>query len=255
MDWPQAEESKLFALADALVTAAYRVAGGTGLRPPDADAWDGEAFRAFITSTAKRVGGRQAEVLVRLSAMAFSLNDLGVQVQYTKRMIKLSIGLLIFQLATLLPVIANPATAGHGLSAAMLRARFTRQVVQQLAKRLLFNIALFGGLMGGMDLYVQATQSRRDEIDWNQVLTSMGSGALNGVFLTGTTWLAPPRRLLDFMLASGVAGGLTDATLQAFDDEPFDLTRLLKGVTSGAVGAADAHWASWNPHAGGPGGA
>ncbi|GAA3163980.1 hypothetical protein GCM10010486_32950 [Nonomuraea roseoviolacea subsp. carminata] len=254
MDWPQAEESKLFALADALVTAAYRVAGATGLRPPDADAWDGAAFRIFVTKTASSVGGRQAEVLTRLAAMAIALNDLGVQVQYTKRMIKLSVGLLIFQLATLLPVIANPATAGPGLRAATLRARFTREVVRRLAKRLLLNIALFGGLMGGMDLYVQTTQSRRDRIDWNQVLASMGSGALNGVFLTGTTWLAPPRRLLDFMLASGVAGGLTDATLQAFGDEPFDLTRLVKGVTSGAAGAADAHWASWNPHVGGPGG-
>ncbi|WP_442945810.1 WXG100-like domain-containing protein [Nonomuraea sp. LPB2021202275-12-8] len=254
MDWPQADEAKLFALADALADAAYRVADGTGVTPPAGDAWDGEAFRAFVTNASARVGERQAEVLARLAAMAIALNDLGVQVQYTKRMIKLSIALLVFQLATLLPFLANPATAGAGIAAAGLRARFAREIVVQVAKRLLFNIALFGGLMGGMDLYVQATQNRRDAIDWHQVLTSAGTGALNGVFLTGATWLMPPRRLLDLMLASGVAGGLTDATIQAFDDQPFDLMRLLKGVSSGAIGAADAHWASWNPHAGRPNG-
>ncbi|WP_326819660.1 WXG100-like domain-containing protein [Streptosporangium sp. NBC_01756] len=250
MDWPQAEESKLFALADALADAAYRVADGTGVSTPDREAWDGAALEAFVEHTSRKVGSRQAEVLARLVTMAMALNDLGVQVQYTKRMIKLSIVFLTSQLITLLPVIMNPATSGPGLAAAGLRARFTKAIVTELAKRLLFNIALFGGLMGGMDLYVQATQTRRDRIDWNQVLASIGSGALNGVFLTGAIWLRPPRTLLDFMITSGVAGGLTDATMQAFDDQPFDLERLLKGLFGGAVSAADARWAGGNPHFG-----
>ncbi|MCA2189260.1 hypothetical protein [Nonomuraea cavernae] len=151
MDWPQGEESKLFALADALAQAAYRVADGSGVKPPDQDSWDGEAFRAFVTKASARVGQRQAKVLTRLAAMATELNNLGVQVQYTKRMITMSIGLLIFQLATLLPFLLNPATASTATATAGLRARFTREAIAQLAKRLLFNIALFGGLMGGMD--------------------------------------------------------------------------------------------------------
>ncbi|MEV1243545.1 hypothetical protein [Nonomuraea sp. NPDC049750] len=254
MDWPEGDESKLFTLADALADAAYRVAEGSGVPVPDRDIWDGEALQAFVGNASLKVGESEANLLKRLAGMAMALNDLGVQVQYTKRLIKLSIAFLIFQLWTLVPVIANPATAGTGLAAAGWRARFTRAIVRQLAKRLLFNIGLFGGLMLAMDLGVQAGQERRDKIDWGQALTSLGTGALNGVFLTGATWLAPPRTLLGFMLASGAAGGMTDATLQAFDDEPFDLERLLKGVSSGAIGAADAHWASWNPHLGRSGG-
>ncbi|MEU0565233.1 hypothetical protein ABZ297_07575 [Nonomuraea sp. NPDC005983] len=253
-DWPQADESKLFTLADALAAAAYRVAERAGVSRPDRHTWDGEALRAMVRNTSHKVGSRQAELLTRLVTMATALNDLGVQVQFTKRMVKLSVALLIIQLTTLLPVISNPATTGPGLKAATWRARFTRAVVLKLVKRLMINIALFGGLMGSMDLYVQTTQTRRDQIDWKQVLTSMGTGALNGVYLTGATWMMPPRTLLQFMLTSSVASGLTDATLQAFDDQPFDLERLLKGFSSGAVGAADAHWASWNPHLGRSGG-
>ncbi|WP_101790175.1 hypothetical protein [Nonomuraea indica] len=253
MDWPQADESRLFALADALVQAAYRIAEGSAVWIPDRDTWDGEALRAFAKHASRAVGGRRAEVITRLVTMAIALNDLGVQVQYTKWMIKLMIGLLIVQLVALLPVLANPATAGLGVTTAGWRALLTRKAVEALARRLMFNIGLFGGLMFAMDLTVQSQQERRDRIDWNQALASLGAGALNGVFLTGTTLLAPPRTLLGFMGASGAAGGLTDATMQAFDDQPFDLERLLKGVSSGAIGAADAHWATWNPHFGGRG--
>lgn len=254
MDWPQADESRLFDLADALVDAAYRVAEGIGVSIPDRETWDGEALRTFAEHASHTVGGRQAEVITKLVAMAIALNDLGVQVQYTKWMIKLMIALLIVQLVALLPVLANPATAGLGVTAAGWRALLTREAVRALAKRLMFNIGLFGGIMFAMDLTVQSQQDRRDRIDWNQALASLAAGALNSVFLTGATWLAPPRTLRGFMGTSGVAGGLTDATMQAFDDQPFDLVRLLKGVSSGAVGAADAHWATWNPHFGGRGG-
>ncbi|MFD1540783.1 hypothetical protein [Nonomuraea guangzhouensis] len=250
MDWPQGDESKLFTLADVLAAAAYRVADGIGLPVPDRDTWDGEALQTFVSHARPRVSGSEADLLNRLARTAVALNDLGVQIQYTKRLIKLSIGFLIFQLWTLVPVILNPATASAGMAVVGLRARFTKVIIRQLARRLLFNIALFGGLMLAMDLGVQAGQSRRDRIDWGQALASLGTGALNGVFLTGATWLAPPRSLLGFMLASGTAGGMTDATMQAFEGQPFDLERLLKGFTSGAVGAADAHWAGWNPHFG-----
>ncbi|MFG3439474.1 hypothetical protein ACGF0J_19720 [Nonomuraea sp. NPDC047897] len=254
MDWPQADESRLFDLADALVNAAYRIGEGGGVPIPDRDTWDGEALRTFAEHVSRTVGGRRAELITKLVTMAIALNDLGVQVQYTKWMIKLMIALLIVQLVVLLRALANPATAAAGVAVAGWRTLLTRQAVRALAKRLMFNIGLFGGLMFAMDLSVQSRQDRRDRIDWNQALASLAAGALNGVFLTGVTWLAPPRTLLGFMGASGAAGGLTDATMQAFDDQPFDLTRLLKGVSSGAVGAADAHWAMWNPHFGGRGG-
>lgn len=247
MDWPEAEESKLFALADVLAGAAYRIARGSqvagGVPVPGADVWEGEALKAFVKNTSAKVGGSQADLLGRLAAMAVALNDLGVQVQYTKRMITLMIYFLTFQLITLMPAIMNPPTAVVAMRAALWRTQFTRAAIQQLAKRLLFNIALFGGLMGGMELYVQNSQNRREHIDWSQVLTAMRSGALNGVFLTAGTWVRPPRTLRDFMVISGIAGMLTDGTVQVVDGQPFNLTQFLKAGTSGAIGAADAHWA------------
>ena len=132
MDWPQGDESKLFELADVLAAAAYRVADAVGVPVPDRDTWDGEALQTFVRNTAPRVSDSEADLLNRLAGMAVALNDLGVQVQYTKRLIKLSIGFLIFQLWTLVPVILNPATASAGLAAVGLRARFTRAILREV---------------------------------------------------------------------------------------------------------------------------
>ncbi|WP_091102608.1 hypothetical protein [Nonomuraea pusilla] len=264
MDWPQAREADLFALADELVAAARDMARGAhgGRLPgePDPAVWDGEALRAFAAYVNDRIGGGRADVVARLVRLAVALNDLGVQVQYTKRMIKLSVLLLVVQIGWLLWALLTPGTSGVAFSAMVLRARAARMTVRQLGKRLLFNIALFGALMGGMDLYLQASQRRRDGIDVGQLLGSVGTGMLTGALLTGVTWLRPPRSLLGLMGESALAGGAATLVTQVASGQPLDWEAVLKGATAGGIGMADAHWASWGGapahHASsGPGGA
>lgn len=161
-------------------------------------------------------------------------------------MIEVSVWFLIFQIIWLLAAAVGPwgpaAVAMVGF-----RVRLTRLVIAQLAKRLAINVSLFGGLMGGMDLAVQASQSRRDHVDWEQVMTSAGTGAVMGGFLTAFTGLVPARSIWGLMGRSGLASGATDLSMQIGSGEPFDWERLLKSFTSGVAGGADAHWASWSP--------
>ncbi|NJP94855.1 hypothetical protein HCN51_36390 [Nonomuraea sp. FMUSA5-5] len=255
MDWPEGDEAKLFQLADDLARAFHRINGGvrgdgrlaggaaSGTRH---GVWDGQALEAFLERAKEMTGGRKAELLERLAGMALACNDLGVQVQYTKRMIKLSVLLLMVQLIWLLWAALSPAS-GIAWSAAGARARVTRAMIRQLAKRLLLNIALFGLLMGGVDLYIQATQSRRDGIDLAQVGWSALSGAITGGLLTLTTGLLPPRSILAMMGHSGVAGGGTSLAVMALRGDPIDWEAVAKGATGGALSSVDVRVATWSP--------
>ncbi|MGW0805478.1 WXG100-like domain-containing protein [Nonomuraea sp. NPDC002799] len=257
MDWPEGDETALFQLADDLalafrrisegVTGDGRLAGGAAAGSERGD-WDGEALRSFLKRVEHGTGGRREELLKRLAGLALACNDLGVQLQYTKRMIKLSVLLLIVQLLWLLWAMLSPAS-GVAWAAAGARAQVTRKTIRQLAKRLLFNIGFFSLLMGGMDLYVQATQSRRDEIDWEQAGWAALSGALTGALLTVTTGLLPPKSILALMGHSAVAGGGATLATQLLSGQPIDWTAVAKGTSAGGLGGADAHWASWNPGA------
>lgn len=258
MDWPEADEAVLFRLADDLALAFHRINGGARgdgrLAGGAADGaergdWDGEALRTFVERVDRETAGRKDVLLSRLAGLALACNDLGVQVQFTKRMIKLSVLLLIVQLAWLMWAMLSPAS-GVAWAAAGARAQATRLAIRQLAKRLLFNVALFGTLTGGMDLYVQATQSRRDEIDMKQVGWSALSGAFTGVALSLSTGLLPPRTVLGLMGHSAVAGGGATLATMLLSDQPVDWEMVAKGTTAGALGGADAHWASWHPHGG-----
>ncbi|MEU7859446.1 hypothetical protein [Nonomuraea sp. NPDC049141] len=251
-DWPKGREGGLFRLADGLVKAARDVAAGAdrdGVRL-GAEGWDGAALRAFRKRVSKDVGGRQAALVRSLVDLAFACNELGVQLEFTKRMMRLAVLLLVVQLAWLMWALASPA-GGLALRLMGVRAQAARWTVRQFARRLLINIALFGGLLGGMDLLVQLTQSRRDEIDWRQVGSSAATGALTGGLLTGLAWAFPTRSLWMLMGQSGVANaGAVLGTELWSGDGPVDWTLVLKGMTSGVVGGADAHWASWSPDGG-----
>ena len=289
MDWPEGDESGCFRLADACAATARNVAtggpqGGLGTMKaarPDAD-WDGDALKAFADHVRQVSGGKQADLVDRLVAAALEFNRVGVQVEYTKRMIEVSVWFLIFQLIWLLAAAAGP-WGGVSLALIGARAQLTRMTIRQIAKRLLFNIALFGGVMGGLDLGVQASQSRRDSIDWDQVLASAGTGALTGVFLTGIsgslsrlstaglqaglsraemsalekTLVASSRSMWGLMGQSGLANGAATAVSLGMSGR-FDWETVLKGTTAGMLGGADAHWAGGNPFSrggdGGPGG-
>ncbi|MEU1392252.1 MULTISPECIES: ADP-ribosyltransferase [unclassified Nonomuraea] len=250
MDWPEGDEDGCFRLADACVSTAKGVleARGVAVYSRLGDDWDGDALREFLKYVQEGPDQLLAELIRELVSAALHYNDLGVQVQYTKRMIEVSVWFLILQLIWLLAAAAGP-WGPAAMAVAGSRIQLTRLVIRQLGTRLLINIGLFGGLMGGMDFGVQATQSRRDHVDWDQVMTSAGTGALLGFFLTGFTGILPARSMLGLMGRSGLASMATDGLTQFAGGQPFDLERLLKSFTSGVVGGADAHWASWSPGA------
>ncbi|MEV6151134.1 hypothetical protein AB0L53_12420 [Nonomuraea sp. NPDC052129] len=254
-DWPKGDEGGLFRLADALVKAARGVAAGAdgdGIRLY-ADGWDGPALRAFNRKVSQEVGGRQAALVQSLVDLAFACNELGVQLQFTKRMMRLAVLLLVVQLAWLTWALVSPA-GGLALRLIGVRAQAARWTVRQFARRLMINIALFGGLLGGMDLLVQLTQSRREGVDWRQVGSSAATGALTGGLLTGLAWAFPTRSLWMLMGQSGVANaGAVLGTELWSGDGSVDWTLVLKGLSSGVAGGADAHWASWSPGGGHPG--
>ncbi|HUR09294.1 MAG TPA: hypothetical protein VM347_42615, partial [Nonomuraea sp.] len=175
---------------------------------------------------------------------------LGVQLEFTKRMMRLAVLLLVVQLAWLTWALISPA-GGLALRLMGVRAQAARWTVRQFARRLMINIALFGGLLGGMDLLVQLTQSRREGVDWRQVGSSAATGALTGGLLTGLAWAFPTRSLWMLMGQSGVAnaGAVLGSELWSGDGS-VDWMLVLKGLSSGVVGGADAHWASWSPDGG-----
>ncbi|NRQ40621.1 hypothetical protein HII36_53760, partial [Nonomuraea sp. NN258] len=253
-DWPEGDERVLFRLADALLLAANKVAAGAdgdGVRLADGvrGSWDGDALKAFVQRVDREVGGRRAELVGRLVTLAQGLNQLGVQVQYTKRMIKLAVMLFVVQMLWLAWALVSPVGGVTAVALFGVRAQAARWTVRQFAQRLMLNVVFFGGLMGGMDLYVQSSQSRRDGIDWGQVRTSAGLGAMTGGLLTGLAWALPTRSLWMLMGQSGVASAGATLTAEILSGRPINWETVAKGFTSGVLGGADAHWASWSPHA------
>ncbi|WP_433246628.1 ADP-ribosyltransferase [Streptosporangium sp. CA-135522] len=249
MDWPEGDESRCFRLADACVATAKSVETGRDLSEsslPGQD-WDGDALKAFAEHVRTVSGGMKADLIEQLVTAALEFNRVGVQVEYTKKMIEVSVWFLIFQIGWLLVVARTSPLGAPALAMIGLRMRLTRAFIAQLGKRLLFNVGLFGALGAGMDFAVQASQSRRDHIDWKQVRASAEGGALNGVFLTLFTGLSPVKSMAELMRQAALASGATAATTMVMSDQPFDLDLLFKSMTAGALGGADAHWASWNP--------
>ncbi|MEU4233977.1 hypothetical protein AB0F17_57715 [Nonomuraea sp. NPDC026600] len=251
-DWPQGDERSLFRLADALVAAARKVVAGVDgvaewLAGRTQGEWDGDALKAFVKRVDKTVGGRKARLVKQLVSFAIELNELGVQVQYTKRMIKLAVLLFVVQMLWLTWALLHPAGRLTAQGLFKVRAEAARWTIRQFRQRLLVNVALFGALMGGMDLYVQATQTRRDDIDLEQVATSAGMGMMTGGLLTGLAWALPTRSLWMLMGHSGVASAGATVASSLMSGQPLDWTVMAKAFTSGMVGGVDAHWASWTP--------
>ncbi|SEU39640.1 ADP-ribose pyrophosphatase YjhB, NUDIX family [Nonomuraea wenchangensis] len=248
-DWPEGDEDGCFRLADACAYTAGAVMEEELLQTfgrPGED-WDGDALMELVERVQYVFDPTLKELIEQLVSAAKYYNNLGVQVQYTKRMIEVSVWFLIVQIGWLLAASMGPWGA-MSLATIGARVQLTRLAIAQLARRLLINIGLFGGLMAGMDVAVQASQSRRDHLDWEQVLKSGGTGALLGTFLTGFTGLLPARSMAGLMLRSGFASAGTDFTVQLASGQ-FDPIRFIKSFTSGVVGGADAHWASWSPYA------
>ncbi|MGW5687826.1 WXG100-like domain-containing protein [Nonomuraea sp. NPDC003754] len=272
MDWPEGDESGCFRLADACVKAAHRLVEGTGADQPGSATkigadWDGEAHLAFAAHVDRVAGGQVAAVVKRLVETAVALNGVGVQIQYTKYMIEVTVWLLVAQLVYLLG--AALASGGASLALIPVRVQLARLTVRQIAKQCVRNILLFAGIVAGMDLGLQILQmvkGRRDEIDWWQLgtsaLTGGAMGGLMGALSVGLNALATSAlrsgltraemTMAEKLLAAAtsslygqaaqyaVAGGITTAgTLAVQGDFSWDM--LAKGITSSALGADGQH--------------
>ncbi|SEL92369.1 hypothetical protein [Nonomuraea pusilla] len=272
MDWPEGDETGCFRLADACVTAAHGLVEGTAAdQPGSADKigsdWDGDAHLAFAKYVAQVAGGRLGDLVNRLINTAVALNGVGVQIQYAKYMIEVTVWLLIAQIGYLLA--AALASGGASLALIPPRVALARMTVAQIAKRTLLNIAMFAGIVAGMDAGIQLTQlakGRRDELDLKQIgisaLTGGAMGGMMGLLSGGLTRLATPalragltraemttaERLLSAASSSlygqagqyAVTGGITTAgTMLAQGNFSWDM--LAKGITSSALGADGQH--------------
>ncbi|WP_165781333.1 hypothetical protein [Streptosporangium minutum] len=114
------------------------------------------------------------------------LNAMGLEIEYAKYMILLSLILLGMQI-TYFVALAAPSF-GRSLSLIPMACRLTQMTVRQIAMRLLRNIALFTGVMVGMDGLIQTIQmasGRREDWDWLKTGMSLAGGALAGLTFTG----------------------------------------------------------------------
>ncbi|NBE95073.1 hypothetical protein FE391_18770 [Nonomuraea sp. KC401] len=268
MDWPEGDETGCFRLADACMIAAHRLVEGTDAEQPAGStkigsAWDGEAHLAFAAHVEAVTGGQVAAVVKHLVNTAVALNGVGVQIQYAKYMIEVTVWLLIAQLAYLLG--AALASGGAGLALIPPRVQLARMTVAQIAKQCLRNMALFAGIVLGMDLGVQIlqiAQGRRDDIDVQQLaISAVSGGAMGGLMglLSGglsrlstsalragltRAEMSTAEKLLAAASSSlygqaaqfALTGGITTAgTLLAQGHFSWDM--LAKGITSSALGA------------------
>ncbi|WP_146104156.1 zeta toxin family protein [Nonomuraea solani] len=281
MDWPEGDETGCFRLADACVTAAYRLVEGTPADQPwnaakiGAD-WEGDAHLAFAEHVTTAVGGKVADLVNRLVNTAVALNNVGVQIQYAKYMIEVTVWLLAGQILYL--TAAALASSGASLALIPPRVRLARLTVAQIARQTLRNIALFAAIVAAMDggvQLLQLVQGRRDEIDLRQLgvsaLTGGAMGGLMGVLSGGLTRLATPAlragltraemSVAEKLLAAAssslygqaaqyaVTGGMATAGALLAEGN-FSWEMLAKGITSSALGADGQHLTTSLPHGG-----
>jgi hypothetical protein len=285
MDWPEGDETGCFRLADACVTAAHALVEGTSAARPGAASkigqdWEGKAHLEFAAHVSRVQGGKVAQQVDRLVKTAVALNGIGVQIQYAKYMIEATVWLLAGQIVYL----AAAAFASGGASLALIppRVQLARLTVAQIAKTTLRNMAMFAGIVAGMDGGIQAlqmVQGRRDEIDLKQLGVSALSGAamggMMGALSGGLNRMASPALragltraemgTADKLLAAAsssiygqagqfaLTGGITTAG-SLLAEGNFSWEMLAKGVTSSALGADGQHLASALPRTGGDGG-
>ncbi|WP_455713159.1 WXG100-like domain-containing protein [Streptosporangium canum] len=193
MDWPVGDEERCFQLSD-----AYReVAEAVAVLMEDGDdaclnvckCMDGAASDAFKEYW-KTFTTVEPLLLCRLKQgcerAGKQLNAMGLEIEYAKYMILLSLILLGAQI-TYFVAMAAPSF-GRSLSLIPMACRLTQMTVRQIAMRLLRNIALFTGVMAGMDGLIQTIQmasGRREDWDWLKTGMSLAGGALAGLTFTG----------------------------------------------------------------------
>ncbi|MET8340640.1 hypothetical protein ABZV22_43600, partial [Streptosporangium canum] len=193
MDWPEGDEERCFQLSDAYREVAEAVAvlmeEGDDACLNVCKCMDGAASDAFKEYW-KTFTTVEPLLLCRLKQgcerAGKQLNAMGLEIEYAKYMILLSLILLGAQITYFLAMAAP--SFGRSLSLIPMACRLTQMTVRQIAMRLLRNIALFTGVMAGMDGLIQTIQmagGRREDWDWLKTGMSLAGGALAGLTFTG----------------------------------------------------------------------
>ncbi|MFI6454069.1 hypothetical protein ACIBF6_21215, partial [Streptosporangium amethystogenes] len=193
MDWPKGDEEGCFRLSDVYREIAATITvliedGNTTCRDirmcmdgAASDAFD-EYWKTFTTTDPLTL----PHLREACEKAGEQLNAVGLEIEYAKYMILLSLFLLAAQI-TYFVSLAAPSF-GQSLSFIPMACRLTQMTVRQIAMRLLRNIALFGGVMVGMDGLIQTVQvagGRREDWDWMKTSMSLVGGALAGLAFTG----------------------------------------------------------------------
>ncbi|MEV8633393.1 hypothetical protein AB0395_17200 [Streptosporangium sp. NPDC051023] len=284
MDWPEGDEEGCFRLADAYreVAAAITTLIEDGhVSCLDArECMDGAASDAFgeywktFTTVDPLVLPRLKQACEKAGDQ---LNTIGLEIEYAKYMILLSLFLLAAQILYFLRM-AVPS-GGRSLALVPMACRLTQMTVRQIAMRLLRNIALFSGVMGGMDVLIQSVQmvgGRREDWDWTKTGTSLAGGALAGLTFTGfaaaigklggaritsemVERVAMSGREKAAAFLDGSALGMATQSMVANTaagipmlaaSGQLDWEHLAKSVTSGFLGGADGHLIAPTGHRG-----
>ncbi|GAA0846711.1 hypothetical protein ACFQVD_39985 [Streptosporangium amethystogenes subsp. fukuiense] len=284
MDWPKGDEEGCFRLSDAYREIAATITaliedGNTTCR--DIRMYmDGSASDAFeeywktFTTTEPFILPRLKEACEKAGKQ---LNAVGLEIEYAKYMILLSLFLLAAQI-TYFVYLAAPSF-GRSLSLIPMACRLTQMTVRQIAMRLLRNIALFGGVMVGMDGLIQTVQvagGRREDWDWMKTGMSLAGGALAGLAFTGfgvaisklggsriasetveriaMTWREKAAALLD---QSALGMATQSMTANTFASMPMlaasgqlSWETLAKSASAGFLGGADGHLIAPTGHQG-----
>ncbi|WP_433366033.1 hypothetical protein [Streptosporangium sp. CA-115845] len=284
LDWPKGDEEGCFRLSDAYRKIAATITvliedGNTTCR--DIRMYmDGSASDAFeeywktFTTTEPFTLPQLKEACEKAGKQ---LNAVGLEIEYAKYMILLSLFLLAAQI-TYFVYLAAPSF-GRSLSLIPMACRLTQMTVRQIAMRLLRNIALFGGVMVGMDGLIQTVQvvgGRREDWDWMKTGMSLAGGALAGLAFTGfgvaisklggsriasetvqriaMTWREKAAALLD---RSALGMATQSMTANTFASMPMlaasgqlSWETLAKSASAGFLGGADAHLIAPTGHRG-----
>ncbi|GAB2853879.1 hypothetical protein GCM10027176_65710 [Actinoallomurus bryophytorum] len=278
MDWPEADEEKLFAAAEAVAHAGEGAteAGTSGDIAFAAvkacmDGVAADSFGKYWDQFNKTDPQYLPKLTEACNEAAKQLHAYGLDAEYTKYMILFSLMLLAYQIVYFITMAAP--SFGTSLSLIPGACAITQMSVRQLARQLLVNILMSTAIMGGMDWGIQSIQmieGNRRSWDFDKTLASLEGGVMTGAAFTGMAGLLGKiggsrlasaaahdlkfgeltgrEKFASFMtnsvgghmLQSGAANMLGSLPMLAASGQ-LDLEHLAKAGTSGLIGAADGH--------------
>ncbi|GAA3057135.1 toxin glutamine deamidase domain-containing protein [Actinokineospora globicatena] len=226
-EWPDANEDKLRALADAWDRAAFRLTGELAPQLRTAvvtirSNFDGAAERAFANRMAPYVEGANNYLSIadeQFRALAKFLRDLALEVEYVKLVSILSLIMLIAEIAW--AIAAAFGTAGASMAWLAARMAIVRWLLKSLLGRLLIKVvqAQVVGIAFQLviDVVAQLIQfGMGTRTEWNPKYTASAAavGALGGAL---TLPLAGFGKAIAHITTSGLDSWLGKIGKDAFD--------------------------------------